>query len=279
MYKRKKTIGLLLLVILMMSLVTGCGQEDTKVSKGESEERTDIKETDDRKKLVIGTSGAYIPWAFKEGDELKGFEIDVWEEIAKRNNYELDYKLAKFSGLMGMLSSGQIDSVAHQMSITEEREEMYDFSEPYAYSYYDFVVKKDSDIKDLETLKGKTVGCWLGGNGEATLRQVNEEHNLDLNIKTYDGSPLEVEVELGRIDALWQGEVKTKTIIEQEDLDLVFLNQKLAFEVNAYPFNKEEADKEMIADISKTIVDMREDGTLTQLSEKWFGLDTTNKPE
>lgn len=275
MFKKKRILSFILILIFTMSIMTACNQDKGNSKSDESGEVT----VDEKKKLVIGTSGAYIPWAFKEGDELKGFEIDVWEEIAERNNYELDYKLAKFSGLMGMLSSGQIDSVAHQMSITEEREEMYDFSEPYAYSFYDFVVKKDSDIKTLDDLKGKTVGCWLGGNGEATLRQVNEEHNLDLDIKTYDGSPLEIEVDLGRIDALWQGEVKTKTIIEQENLDLEFLNQRLAFEVNAYPFNKEEADEKVIEDISQAIKDMREDGTLSKLSEKWFGLDTTNKPE
>lgn len=282
---QNKRINLLLILVLSLALVlVGCGdkgaEDKNKTNNDEvSEVKDNEKDDGEKRKLVVGTSGAYAPWAYQESDELKGFEIAVWEEIAKRNNYEIEYKLSKFSGLMGMLDANQIDSVAHQMSITPEREEKYLFTEPYAYSHYDFVVKEDSDIKTLEDLKGKKVGCWLGGNGEATLRQVNEDHDLNLEIVTYDGAPLETEVELDRIDALWQGEVKTKTIIEQEDLDLRFLGERLAFEVNAYPFNKDGDNADLLDDITATIKEMREDGTLKKLSEEWFGLDTTEKPE
>jgi len=92
-------------------------------------------ESEGKTKVVVGTSASYRPWAFQENDEVKGFEMDVWKEIANRNNYELEFKLGKFSGLVGMLDAGEIDTVAHQMSITEEREKKYYFSEPYAYSF------------------------------------------------------------------------------------------------------------------------------------------------
>lgn len=283
----KKLVLFLALTMLVSSLLfAGCGKQET--SKVDEPEPTPSEETQDKeseksilegKTLIIGTSGAYAPWTFKENDELKGFEIDVWNEIAKRNGFNIEFKLAKFSGLLGMLNSGQIDTIAHQMSITDERKELYNFTEPYAYSYYDFSVKKDSPINSAEDLKGKTVGCWLGGNGEATLRQVNDDYNLNLNIKTYDGAPIEKEVELGRIDACWQGEVKTKTIIEQEDLDLRLIGERLTFEVNAYPFTKDEKNNETIEQISKTIKEMHDDGTLSKISEKWFGLDTTKKQD
>lgn len=225
--------------------------------------------------VVVGTSAAYKPWAYQENDEVKGYEIDVWNEIAERNGYTLEIKLGQFSGLVGMLDAGEIDTVAHQMSITPEREEKYYFSAPYAYSYYDFFVPTDSEIQSKEDLNGLKVGCWLGGNGEATLRQINDDYNLNLDITTYDGAPMEQEALIGRIDAFWQGEIKTLSVIEQEDLDLRQLNERLVYEVNAYPFRQDEAGKKLSEEVAKTIEEMREDGTLKELSEKWFGIDVT----
>lgn len=264
--KTKRSILLLLVFILSISII-GCNSEESSTKQ------------DEKTKLVVGTSASYIPWAFQENDEIKGFEMDVWKEIAERNNYDLEFKLGQFSGLVGMLDAGEIDTVAHQMSITDEREEKYYFSKPYAYSYYDIFVAKDSDYKTKEDLKGKKVGCWLGGNGEATLRQIDDEYSLGFDIVTFDGASIEEEVMLGRLDALWQGEIKTKTVIEDNNLDLRQLNEKLIYETNAYPFRKDEKGKEFTEGTSEALESMREDGTLKKLSEKWFNIDTTNPGE
>lgn len=263
----KKIIALLTSAILALSL-TGC-------SSGNAEEPA---ATAEKTKVIVGTSASYYPWAYQENDELKGFEMDVWNEIAERNNYELEFKLAKFSGLVGMLDAGEINTVAHQMSITQERLEKYNFSDPYAYSYYDFAVKNDSTIKTKEDLKGKKVGCWLGGNGEKTLRDANDKYNLGLDIITFDGAPIEKEVELGRIDACWQGEIKTISTIKENDLPLKLIGEKLTFEINAYPFAKDDAGQKLSEEVSAAISAMREDGTLAKLSEKWFEMNTVDKP-
>ena len=262
----KKILALLTSVLLVFGLA-GCTSQ--------KEEATDTK---DAEKVIVGTSASYYPWAYQENDELKGFEMDVWNEIAKRNNYELEFKLAKFSGLVGMLDAGEIDTVAHQMSITPERLEKYNFCEPYAYSYYDFAVKNDSDIKTKDDLKGKKVGCWLGGNGEKTLREANDKYGLNLEIVTFDGAPIEKEVELGRLDACWQGEIKTMSTIKENNLQLKMIGERLTFETNAYPFAKTEKGEKLSKEVSDTINAMREDGTLVALSEKWFGLNTIDKP-
>lgn len=266
----KKFLSIILSISMVFSLAA-CGKTSDSKAEGEGAKK-------EKKTITIGTSGQYYPWAHMNEGKLEGFEISVWEEIAKRNNLEIKYETSKFSGLVGMLDAKKIDSIAHQMSITPEREEKYVFTEPYAYSYYDFMVLKDSPIKTLEDLKGKKVGCWLGGNGEKTLREMDKKFNLGLEIVTYDGTPIEKEVENQRIDAGWQGEIKTLATIEQSKLPLRLLGDKHVFEVNAYPFAKDFEDKQLIEDISKTIKNMREDGTLKKLSEKWFGINTVDKP-
>jgi putative amino-acid transport system substrate-binding protein len=266
--KFKKVLVVLLVFVLAIG-ATAC----------KSNQSAPAEQLEGKTKLVVGTSASYKPWAFQENDEVKGFEMDVWKEIANRNNYELEFKLGKFSGLVGMLDAGEIDTVAHQMSITKEREEKYIFSTPYAYSYYDIFVAENSNYKNKEDLKGQKVGCWLGGNGEATLRQINEEFNLGFDIITFDGASIEEELSIGRLAALWQGEIKTKTIIQENNLDIRQLNEKLVYEINAYPFRKDDTGQKLSQEVSDALNAMREDGTLEKLSIKWFGIDTTKAEE
>lgn len=272
MFKNKKFAVVLAVVVMCTMLFSGCGKkEEVKADENTPQEVEKV--------IKVGTGGTYNPWCFKENDELQGFEVDVWNEIGKRVGYKVEFTVSKFSGLVGLLDAGQIDTVAHQMSITKERQEKYNFTEPYAYSKYDFIVKKDSPYTKIEDLKGKKVGAWLGGNGEKTLRAVNEEHNLDLDMSFYDGTPLEKEVEIQRLDACWQGAVKSQTVITQGNLDVKLMDAdtEIGSEINAYPFAKSEEGKEMSEAISKVIKEMHEDGTLAGFSKKWFGLDTTKK--
>lgn len=272
MFKKMKVAIFLVVVLMTTMLFAGCSQtEDVTADENGSQEVEKV--------IRVGTGGTYSPWCFKENDKLQGFEVDVWNEIGKRAGYKVEFTVSKFSGLVGLLDAGKIDTVAHQMSITKERQEKYNFTEPYAYSKYDFIVKKDSTYEKIEDLKGKKVGAWLGGNGEKTLRALNEEYKLGLDMSFYDGTPLEKEVEMGRLDACWQGAIKSQTVIKQGNLDvkLMGVNTEIGSEINAYPFTKSEEGKKLSEDISKVIKEMHEDGTLSELSKKWFDLDTTKK--
>lgn len=278
MLKRNKMTIFLLIAVMTIGLFAGCAKQEAEPAASDSAS-TETASTEAKKVIKVGAGGTYNPWCFKENDVLQGFEIDVWNEIAERAGYEVEFTVGKFSGLFGMLDAGQIDTVAHQVSITEERKEKYDFTEPYAFSKYDFAVKKDSPLQTLEDMKGKKVGAWLGGNGERTIKALNEEYGLDLDIVLYDGTPLEKEVEMERLDACWQGAIKTNTVIKQGDLDLKLMavNVEIGSEINAYPFAKTEENKEKIQAINKAIQSMHEDGTLAELSMKWFDLDTTKR--
>lgn len=269
--KGKKLLTIISSLTLCLGILTGCS------SGNEEKEKTAVK-SEGVEKLVVGVSTEYFPWCFKENDENKGFEVDVWNEIGKRAGLEIEYQTAKFSGLMGMLDAQKVDTVAHQMSTNEERREKYDFSETYAYSKYKFIVKEDSKINKIEDVKGMKVGCVLGGNGEKTIKELNEKYNLGLDIVTFDGVPMEQDVENGRLDAAWLSEVKAKTTIKQGNLKLKVADIDTGvYETNQYPFRKEEKSKERIEKVNNAIKEMHDDGTFTQLSNKWFELDTTKK--
>ena len=137
--------------------------------------------------LRVGMSGQYFPFTFVEQDTLKGFEVDVMNAIGKEMGREIQYQTANFSGLFGMLESGRIDTVANQITITEERQKAYIFSEPYVYDGAQVVTKEgNTEVEGVEDLKGKTVAVNLGSNFEALLREL--PYADQINIKTYESN-------------------------------------------------------------------------------------------
>lgn len=259
----KKVLLLFVLVIFSGNILTACASSSADNA------------TSSQQKVKIGVTATYIPWCYQKDGVLQGYEIDVWNEIASRSGFEVEFVPAKFSGLFGMLDAGQIDSIGQQISITTEREEKYDFSEPYAYSSYSFIVKEDSTYNDVQDLKDKKVGVGLGGNGERTLRALNEEYGLNLEIVTFDGAASSLnDVNLDRLDASWMGTVAADVSIEESGFPLRTFDPGYVSEINAYPFKKG-SDAELLEKTNTALSSMREDGTLKKLSEKWFNRDIT----
>jgi putative amino-acid transport system substrate-binding protein/putative amino-acid transport system permease protein len=133
-----------------------------------------FNESSNEDELVIGMSGGYKPYTFTdETGELIGFEVDTWNEIAKRIGKEIRFETADFSGLFGLLDSGKITTISNQITVNEKRLEKCDFTVPYVYYGAQLVVKSDNEtILNLETLKGKKVGVSLGSNYEEMIKHM-----------------------------------------------------------------------------------------------------------
>jgi putative amino-acid transport system substrate-binding protein len=223
--------------------------------------------------LRVGMSGQYFPFTFVEQDTLKGFEVDVMNAIGKEMGREIQYQTANFSGLFGMLESGRIDTVANQITITEERQKAYIFSEPYVYDGAQVVTKKgNTEVEGVEDLKGKTVAVNLGSNFEALLREL--PYADEINIKTYE-SNLERDTALGRVDAFVMDRVSASQIIKEKPLPLELAGPTFSQITNAYPFRDTDAGRALRDEVNAALTALRDNGTLASISEKWFGTDIT----
>ena len=223
--------------------------------------------------LRVGMSGQYFPFTFVEQDTLKGFEVDVMNAIGKEMGREIQYQTANFSGLFGMLESGRIDTVANQITITEERQKAYIFSEPYVYDGAQVVTKKgNTEVEGVEDLKGKTVAVNLGSNFEALLREL--PYADEINIKTYE-SNLERDTALGRVDAFVMDRVSASQIIKEKPLPLELAGPTFSQITNAYPFRATDAGRALRDEVNAALATLRDNGTLASISEKWFGTDIT----
>ena len=263
--KRKISLVILSLIIIILSFI-GCASKNNNPV---------VDSSNNNKTITVGTSGTYYPFTFLENGKLEGFEIDTWNEIGKRIGYNVKFKPASFSGLFGMLESGKVDTIANQISVSDERKEKYYFSTPSVYSGAQIIVKKDNDtVKSFNDLKDKKVGVDLGSNYEKIVK----EKGKDLNVKviTYQNTDAAFnELLLGRIDAVVIDRVSAIATIKEKGLNLKLAGEPIDKIENAYPFVKDKNGKELVDKVDSALNAMRNDGTLKEISEKWLGMNVT----
>lgn len=223
--------------------------------------------------VKVGMSGLYFPFTFVKMNKLQGFEVDLWDEIGKRNDYNIEYVTASFSGLFGLLETTRIDTISNQISITPNREAKYLFSTPYVIGGAQITVKKGNEsIKSIEDLKGKTVGVNLGSNFEQLLRE--KDNNNKINIKTYDAG-LEYDVAIGRVDAFIMDRISAVQLIKKSPLPLQIAGEPFAKIESAFPFVNNERGLKLQKEVNEAILSMKKDGTLSDMSIKWLGVDVS----
>ncbi|MDT0499475.1 MULTISPECIES: amino acid ABC transporter substrate-binding protein [unclassified Halomonas] len=224
--------------------------------------------------IKVGMSGGYFPFTFVEQDKLQGFEVDVMEAVAEEMGVEVEFITANFSGLFGMLESGRIDTIANQITITEERTAKYAFTEPYVYDGAQVVVKKGNDtIQSIEDLKGKTVAVNLGSNYEALLRELPYADEID--IRTYE-SNIEQDTALGRVDAFVMDRVSASQVIKEKPMPLALAGKPFSQIRNALPFRDTDEDRALRDRVDEALTTLRESGELRTISEAWFATDITS---
>ncbi|AXH14015.1 amino acid ABC transporter substrate-binding protein [Malaciobacter mytili] len=254
---------ILTFLTILTFLFVGCGENNST-------------QTNEKKVIKVGTSGGYFPFTFYENDQLKGFEIDVWNAIGEKLGATIEFKTAKFSGLFGMLETGKIDTISNQITTTPQRLEKYYFATPYVYDGAQIIVHKDNnEIKSFEDLKGKKVGVTLGTNYAQIVKSLDK--NDEVTLITYEGNGFEQDVKLKRIDAFVQDRISAVELIKKANLPLKIVGEPLEILTNSFPFVKNEANKALLEEVNKAIEELKKDGTLKNISVKWFDTNITEK--
>jgi putative amino-acid transport system substrate-binding protein len=224
--------------------------------------------------LRVGMSGGYFPFTFVRQDILQGFEVDVMNAVAEETGLDVEFVTMSFSGLIGALGSGRIDTIANQITITPEREAAFVFTQAYVIDGAQVVVKagNEATITGVEDLRGHSVGVNLGSNFEQLLRDLPYADEID--IRTYE-SNIEQDTALGRIDAFVMDRVSSAQVIAQSPLPLVLAGQPFSEIRNALPFRDDEDGRALRDRVDTALTALRESGKLTEISNTWFGSDIT----
>lgn len=223
--------------------------------------------------IRVGMSGRYFPFAFTENDQLQGFEVDLMNAIGEKTGDEIAFETMAFSGLIGALDSGRIDTIANQITITPEREARFAFSQPYVYDGAQVVTQAgNDDITGIDSLQGKTVAVELGTNYEQLVKERPDAAGID--IRTYEGNVAQ-ETALGRVDAFVMDRVSSAQLIKESGLPLQLAGPPFSEIRNALPFRNDDAGRALRDRVDTALTALHEDGTLAQISDKWFGTDIT----
>lgn len=260
--RRQFVMGLTSLALLAGFSVHSYAAEENLLNK--------VKE---RGTLLVGLEGTYPPFSFQdENGKLTGFEVEFAEALAQHMGVKASLKPTKWDGMLASLDAKRIDVAINQVTISDERKKKYDFSTPYTVSGIQALTKKAdaAKITKADDLNGKKVGVGLGSNYEQWLR----ENVKGVDIRTYDDDPTKYQdLRVGRIDAILVDRLAALDLVKKTGDTLAVAGPAFSRQEAGVALRKN--NPQMLEAINTAIGEMQKDGSLTKLSEKWFGADVT----
>jgi polar amino acid transport system substrate-binding protein len=220
--------------------------------------------------LRTGVDATFAPHAFQNlGGGLEGFQIDLFNEVARRMHRQITIEGGSFSGLIPALQAGRYDFLAAPTTVTPERAQALLFTQGYLWTDYQFGIRKGAaPLTGWDDLKGKVVVVNKGTPYEVLAKQMGDK--IGFTVQVFDTTPDAVQaVVSGRAAAALAGNTVIKYAASKNPqfaADLVLTDTKAHW---AAPFRKDEAElRGVMDDVLKC---MKRDGTVARLSEKWFG--------
>lgn len=265
---RRKLLSCLLIAMLAIGLlaVAGCGGNE-KEPADQGDKKAEIT------KIVVGSETAYAPFEFvddKTGDYI-GFDMDIIKAIGEAMGVEVEIRSMEFTALIPALQNGQIDCAISAMSITEERKQSVDFTEPYYDSGLIIAVAKDTEgISSLEDLQGKKIGAQIGTTGADACLSVKEKDPAT-EVKTYDhvGEAF-MELQKGGVVAVVNDFPVTDYYIKTEASDTVKMVGEIFLAEDHYGIPVQKGDTETLNLLNEGLAKIKSDGTYDEIYAKWF---------
>lgn len=259
----KKIVTILLVLTLVLTMLAGCGSKPKDALSA-------IKE---RGYIIVAMEGCWAPWTYHdETDKLVGFDTEVAAAIADKLGVEVQYAEGEWDGLFAGVDAGRYDIIVNGVDWTEDRADAYNFTDAYAYIRTALVVRGDNDeIRGFEDLNGKTTVNSIGSTYEIMAEGFGAAVQ---GVDTLDET-LELVMQ-GRADATLNAEVSIYDYLAMyPDANIKIV--ALTAEANdiCIPMKKGESTDTLRDAINKAIAELHEDGTLSALSEKYFGSDIT----
>lgn len=277
MYRKLLLTLMLGLVIGILAACGGSSSDDTADESAVEEEDTTNEEAEEEEEEATGgdgevysvaTDNGYVPFEFIDEDsgDLVGFDIDLITALAEEADIEIEFEVLEFDGIVAGVSSGRFDIAIAGMTITEEREESIDFTQPYYEAGLILAVLDDNDeIESIDDVDGKVVATRTGSTSQEYL-----DANTDAKAEAF---PAIIEayqnVLAGRADAVLYDLPNVEYYSEKEaGGELKTVGEKLTGEDYGIAFPKGSELRDVIDDALSTL---KENGTYDDIYEEWFG--------
>ena len=256
---------------------TETGSKAVSESEGDDKETKQAEGTDKTSEggtFTVGFDQDFPPMGFVgEDGEYTGFDLELAQETAKRLGLTYVAQPIAWDAKNMELESGNIDCIWNGFTMTG-REDEYTWSEPYMETSQVVVVMEDSGIETLEDLAGKIVEVQADSSAEAALKEMPDLTSTFGTLQTTpDYNTAFMDLEMGSVDAIAMDVIVAGYQMQEREGSFKILEESLASEEYAIGFKK--GNTELCEKVQQTLEEMAADGTMAEISEKWFGEDIT----
>lgn len=241
--KKMKILALALVMVLAVASLAGCG------SNGSS-------------KLTMATNAEFPPFEYLDGEEMVGADIDLANAIAEKLGKEIEITNIDFDAALTGAATGKYDVAIAGITANDERRKNMNFSDDYYTASQAIIVTKDSEIKAAADLTGKTIACQEGTTGEQYLM---DENYAIQSFKT--GAEAVSALTAGKVDAVVIDNAVANALSAKQNGETVVLDEALTKE--AYAIALKKGNDELTAEINKALSELKADGTLAKIFEKY----------
>ncbi len=265
----KKRLISLLLITLMIFSFTAC----QKNSSGDNS----LKYIKDNGKFIVGLDDTFAPMGFTDDNgDIIGFDVDLARAVSEKLGVELVLQPIKWEAKEQELVTKNIDCIWNGLSVTPERKENMTMSKSYMTNDISLVVKSDSTIATMADMKGLKLAVQGGSSAEEAL---NDDANKAFRESLGQVNPFDkydtalMDMETGNSDAVLMDTVMANYMITTLGKDYKVLAESLLPDEYAVGFRK--GDVELCTAVEKALSELKAEGTVAEISTKWFGTDIT----
>jgi polar amino acid transport system substrate-binding protein len=223
------------------------------------------------KVYVVGTDAAYAPFEFQnEKGEIVGFSVDLLTAVAAKGGFEIKFVNTPWEGIFNALGQGDRDLLISSITITEERKQTMDFSDPYFDAYQLIAVKESSKVAKFDDLKKLKVGVQTGTTGDEVVTKLQGKNSA--NVKRFESTPLALkELEAGGVDAVVADNGVVINYVNNNPAAKFKTVSDKAFAPEQYGIAVKKGNAELLAKINTGLAAIKADGTYDKVFGKTFG--------
>ena len=247
--KKLSKIVVFLMILTLCFAVTGCGKKKNK------------------EKIKFGTNAEFPPFEYITAkgliDNYDGIDIAIAKQIGEDIDKEAVIENMEFDSLLVALKNGQIDAVIAGMTVTDERKEEVDFSNPYYTAVQVMIVREDSDIQKAADMEGKNIAVIQGYTGETCVKDLGFKYTAFKK-----GTETILDLKNGKSDVVVLDSVTAKQYVA-DNAGLKIVTDPEAFEEEQYAIAVKKGNKELLDKINESIDKMIKDGTIDKFGGKY----------
>ena len=257
-------------VVILAALLFSCKRNEAYEMSADD---TSLAEVLVRSKIIVGVDSQNPPMcSYNSENEMEGFDVDVFKEIANIMNIDVEFKTIVPSEIENLINNRLVDCIASGLSYSDARNEIYELTRPYLRNAVVLLTLKSSNIKNIEDLKDKKIGGQIGALGLALIRNNSQLMNQIRSVEySYNTLPQVLNsLRKHEVDACVGDLSIMATYLTKEPDTYSLVEEAIALDSYVYAFKK--GSEGLKTEVEKALFYLEKTGKLEEISRKWFGI-------